>query len=73
MIKRNFFFIYRLNQRYLPSALKVLMVVIATDKSKFAPRKAHQTFDAPPAGETPVKKIPNCISTESGNSHNPKR
>lgn len=62
-----------MKKKLLPKALNVLMVVMAMDKSKFPPSKTHQTFEAPPAGETPVKKMPNCISTESGNNQMPNR
>lgn len=55
----------------LPNAANVLVVVIATDKSIFPPRITVQMFDAPPAGETPVKNNPNCMSTLSGNRIKP--
>lgn len=47
----------------IPNAAIVLMVVIAMDISILPPSKIVQMFEAPPPGETPVKKRPNCMET----------
>lgn len=57
---------------YLPKATIFPTDVIAIDKSILPPRSMVQILDAPPAGETPVKNIPNCISALPGNKINPR-
>lgn len=56
----------------IPKLAMLLNVVMAMDKSKLPSNKTVQMFEAPPAGDAPVKNIPNCISTLFGNSNMPK-
>lgn len=57
----------------LPNAANVLVVLIVIDKSRLPPRSTVHIFDAPPAGELPVKNNPNCISTLFGNKNIPRK
>lgn len=50
----------------IPKAAKVLIVVIKIDKSMFPSSMAVQMLEAPPAGDTPVKNIPNLIAGSLG-------
>lgn len=55
----------------IANAAIVLVVVIAMDKSRLPPNITVHIFDAPPAGQTPVKNNPNCNSTLFGNKNKP--
>lgn len=56
----------------LPNAANVLVVLIVIDKSRFPPKITVHIFDAPPAGEHPVKNNPNRNSTFFGNNNIPR-
>lgn len=58
----------RVPQTVLPKLAMLLIAVIAIDRSMLPPNMIVQMFEAPPAGEAPVKNIPNCISTLPGNN-----
>lgn len=57
--------------KVLPNDAIVLIVVIDIDRSMFPPKITVHIFDAPPAGEQPVKNIPIRIATSFGNNINP--